>query len=193
MAEAIAIDPIDPAYGALAFVAEHGLSLRKACERSGINKGTLWLRLAEEPALLTQYARARELQAEHDASRIDDAAQELLDLARSGTQVDNGTVQAYARAIDALKWAAARKHPKVYGDRIDLTVERTTVVRVAISPALEQELRLLGARYARQALGSFSSPNTIDVHGEEVGQEQGQERVTPAAAAGAATPPHRGE
>ena len=118
--------PIDRALERIA----DGASVRAACDNVGLNKGWLWQRMEREPELATRYARAREMQAESDAAEIDETVRKLLALADAGP-VDNGTVSAYARAIDALKWTAARKHPRVYGDRIE--VAGRTEVAVTIS------------------------------------------------------------
>lgn len=69
-----------------------------------------WLRQNE--AFQANYARAREDQADADADAINDIA----------TRVIDGTVghQEARVAIDALKWTAGRRKPKVYGDRASL-------------------------------------------------------------------------
>jgi hypothetical protein len=68
----------------------------------------LWLRTYDE--FSTQYARAREEQAD----AMDD---EILDTARSTT---NENAQAARVQIDAFKWRAARLAPKKYGDKLDI-------------------------------------------------------------------------
>lgn len=67
-----------------------------------------WLRT--NPSFAAMYARAREDQADHDADKIGDIAE----------QVVKGTVdpQSARVAIDAYKWAAGKRKPRVYGDRI---------------------------------------------------------------------------
>lgn len=141
----------DPVIHALELIAD-GMSLRKACERVGMKRSTLWDRTLD-PTYSGHYARARELQAEADAAKIDETATKLLTLADAGP-VDNGTVQAYARAIDALKWAAARKHPKVYGDRIEVEQKRDVTVTVVLGAASPNTHTL--------ALPNTTSPNTIE-------------------------------
>ena len=67
-----------------------------------------WLRT--NPSFAAMYARAREDQADHDADKIGDIAE----------QVVKGAVdpQSARVAIDAYKWAAGKRKPRVYGDRI---------------------------------------------------------------------------
>lgn len=60
-----------------------------------------------------QYARAREASADADADDIGDIGKRTL----SGEY----DPQAARVAIDALKWAAGKKKPKVYGDKLDLS------------------------------------------------------------------------
>ncbi len=67
-----------------------------------------WLR--EYPEFAANYARAREDQADNDADKIGDIAE----------QVVKGKIdpQAARVAIDAYKWAAGKRKPKVYGEKI---------------------------------------------------------------------------
>ena len=86
-----------------------GMSLRKACEIDGIPSTTTvmkWLREREDFA--AQYARAREVQAEHYAEDIVEIADTEPDAARARVRVD------------ARKWTAAKLLPKKYGDRVNL-------------------------------------------------------------------------
>jgi hypothetical protein len=59
------------------------------------------------------YAGAREDQADFNAEKIEEIAEKV----RKG-KIDPSAGRV---AIDALKWAAGRKKPSVYGDRIDVT------------------------------------------------------------------------
>lgn len=69
-----------------------------------------WLR--KHPEFAENYARAREDQADHDADKIGEIAEEV----RKG-KVDPNSARV---AIDAYKWAAGKRKPKVYGDKIAL-------------------------------------------------------------------------
>ena len=109
-----------------------GKSLREAQKVSGISPWALLKRCDNDPELAQQYARARELQAAADASEIDAVIRELLHLARNEPdKLTMPMVNAYRAAADKLQWTAARKHPKVYGDKLDITTEqRNTLVIV---------------------------------------------------------------
>jgi hypothetical protein len=65
--------------------------------------------LNEKPDFVTQYARAREDQAEAHADRIIEIA-------------DDKTIDANHKRImvDARKWVASKLKPKRYGDKLDL-------------------------------------------------------------------------
>lgn len=69
-----------------------------------------WLRTNPEFAAL--YVRAREDQADHDADKIGDIAE----------AVALGKIEPNAArvAIDAYKWAAGKRKPRVYGDKLAL-------------------------------------------------------------------------
>lgn len=67
-----------------------------------------WLRT--NPSFAAMYARAREDQADHDADKIGDIAEQVV-----AGKVDP---QAARVAIDAYKWAAGKRKPRVYGEKI---------------------------------------------------------------------------
>ena len=95
-----------------------GRSLRSVCDDDDMPAmGTVFRWLHAQPSFREQYARAREAQAIADAERIDEAALTLLDAGGSG-EITHERIGAYRTAIDALKWSAARKHPRVYGDKV---------------------------------------------------------------------------
>ena len=68
--------------------------------------------LDADPVLVDRYARAREASADADADRVKDVADRTL----SGEY----DPQAARVAIDALKWSAGKRKPKVYGDKLEL-------------------------------------------------------------------------
>ena len=68
--------------------------------------------LDADPVLVDRYARAREASADADADRVKDVADRTL----SGEY----DPQAARVAIDALKWSAGKRKPKVYGDKLDV-------------------------------------------------------------------------
>ena len=109
-----------------------------------------WLRQYSEFA--ANYARAREDQADHDADKIGEIAEEV----RKGKLDPN----AARVAIDAYKWAAGKRKPKVYGGAVkssegggavlaiggaaDMEPIRTTT-QLDVSNLSLEELDVLGA------------------------------------------------
>ena len=113
-------------------IAEGG-TLRSAADLIGVDQSTItrWLQDESRTEFRTQYAHAREAQA-------DAFADEIVDVAR-----DKVRDPAQARVlIDALKWAAGKRKPKVYGDKVVLggdpdapvSVKIEAVHRVIIDP-----------------------------------------------------------
>ena len=87
-----------------------GRSLASLCREHKIGYSTVvtWLRVNDE--FQANYARAREDQADADADAVGDIAARVL----SG-EIDPAAARV---AIDALKWAAGKRKPKVYGDKV---------------------------------------------------------------------------
>jgi hypothetical protein len=83
-----------------------GESLRRICEDPGLpNRSTVHEWLRREPVFSDQYARARELQADHYAD-------EIIEIADTEPNPQRARVR-----IDARKWTAAKLRPKKYGNR----------------------------------------------------------------------------
>jgi Bacteriophage Sf6, terminase small subunit-like len=92
-----------------------GETLRSICGLDRMPAHTTILRwLRENEVFRTQYARAREDQA-------DALADEMLDAARSATNQD---ANAKRVLVDTLKWRAGKLRPKVYGDRMRIETEK---------------------------------------------------------------------
>lgn len=88
-----------------------GKSLRRICQAKAMPSVTTvmkWLR--EDPDFASQYARAREEQA-------DGYADELIDLAKKANE-DNA--QAIRVRADIIKWVCSKLKPRKYGDRLEL-------------------------------------------------------------------------
>lgn len=89
-----------------------GESLRAICEEPDMPARVNVIRwLEKDEALRNQYARARELQADHEFDEI----KAIADLA------DPEDVNVARLRIDARKWRAGKLRPKVYGDKVDLS------------------------------------------------------------------------
>lgn len=85
-----------------------GLTLRQIAHVFGVSSSTIiaWVTLNE--VVSEQYARAREMASDLFENDIYDAAM----------AVTPDTATADRVKIDALKWIAARRAPKRYGDRV---------------------------------------------------------------------------
>jgi hypothetical protein len=136
-------------------IAEGG-SLRAFCGRPGKpQKRTVLRWLRENEVFRTQYARAREDQADHFVDEIqeiaDDARNDFMD-----RETRNGTIrildpEAVARSrlrVDARKWVAGKLRPKVYGD-----VEAQTPPRTEDSPFIELLKAITPKRGVKQIEG----------------------------------------
>ena len=109
-----------------------GLSLRKATAKHQTTAQTFLREVADNPALAEQYDRAR-------ASVIERLADEVLELADQPVpKLDNGAtdpglVRQRQLQVDTRKWFLSKLAPKIYGDRLDVSVTDT---RISISGAL---------------------------------------------------------
>jgi hypothetical protein len=72
--------------------------------------GTFFKWLEDDPSLQEQYRRARERAADADAEDVTDIAKRTL--------AGEYDPQSARVAIDALKWSAGKRKPKVYGDKV---------------------------------------------------------------------------
>lgn len=111
-----------------------GESLNKICKSDGMPEMGTFIGWAVDnrDGLSQKYARAREIQAELFAQKIEAVAQTLPEFATS-TKAD-GTVEKrrdpahvawQKNQIDALKWIACKLRPKVYGDKLAVEGELT--------------------------------------------------------------------
>lgn len=111
-----------------------GESLREICNGKGMPSPALvckWAATIE--SFREQYARAREQQGDSDADRVTEVANQVL----TGKLDPN----AARVAIDALKWSAAKRKPKVYGDKVEVTGRMTleSLVLASMKPATPAE------------------------------------------------------
>lgn len=106
----------------------NGESLTAICKDDGFpakNEVLKWL--FNEPEFATQYAHAREAQAEHYLDEIiqiaDDSVLDTEINPESGNEVTNHDVIQRAKLrVDTRKWAMSKLAPKKYGDRTALDV-----------------------------------------------------------------------
>jgi hypothetical protein len=106
---------------------EAGKSMREVCRTDGMpDHGTIIRWMRDDPALATKYARARMAQADVLVGRME-AVEEA---------VSAGTMDSHAARVvlDSMRWRASKLAPKVYGDRLDVSVTDT---RISITGALQ--------------------------------------------------------
>lgn len=106
---------------------ETGKSMREVCRMDGMpDHGTVIRWMRDDAGLATKYARARMAQADVLFDRME-AVEEA---------VSAGTMDSHAARVvlDSMRWRASKLAPKVYGDRLDVSVSDT---RISISGALQ--------------------------------------------------------
>jgi hypothetical protein len=103
-----------------------GRSLRQVCGDEGMpNFRTVQRWIVSDGSFAVKYARARTAQADTLFDRME-AVEE---------SVANGTMDSHAARVvlDSMRWRASKLAPKVYGDRLDVSVSDN---RISISGAL---------------------------------------------------------
>ena len=97
-------------------------TLHTLCHEPGMpSKTTVYRWLATHADFRDKYARAKEASADEAADQVIAVANQVRD---GDLEPDAGRV-----VIDALKWAAGKRKPKVYGDRIQSDVNVTVTLR----------------------------------------------------------------
>ena len=129
-----------------------GESLRTICDTEGYpDRRTVfrWLADPEHEAFRRQYALAREASADADDDDIRDIAK----------RVEDGKLdpQAARVAIDAKKWSAGKRKPKVYGDSSTLKHTGADGGPVQFANMTEAEI---DARLAALAGGTVPASST---------------------------------
>lgn len=106
-----------------------GMTIRKIVELPGMpSNGTVFNWLHRQPEFMEQYARARETSAHAFAERVAEIGEDVY----AGGSL---TPDAARVAIDAAKWTAGRRLPKVYGDKLqtDTTVHAGSGLAAALA------------------------------------------------------------
>jgi hypothetical protein len=83
-----------------------------------VTRRTILRWLAENEEFRKQYARAHEMQGDRDADTIREITRRVIGPLKPD-ELPIGAQEARI-AIDALKWSAGKRKPKVYGDKIDI-------------------------------------------------------------------------
>jgi hypothetical protein len=125
-------EPFDDKKARFVQIIADGGTLRGSAAELGTSTTTLKRWLREDEDLRAHYACAREDQA-------DSFADEIIETSRDASLDPNDR----RVRIDALKWAAGKRKPKVYGDKVVLggdpdapvSVKIEAVHRVIVDPA----------------------------------------------------------
>lgn len=99
-----------------------GESVAEICKPKGMpGERTVytWLREDTHKGFREQYTRAREEQGDYFADRIGKIAGELEDA------ITHVEVEGKRAAVDAYKWLAGKRAPKVYGDLSKIELEHS--------------------------------------------------------------------
>jgi hypothetical protein len=104
-----------------------GRSLRQVCKDDGMPHFATVLRwITADGQFATKYARARTAQADTLFDRMEEVEE----------SVANGSMDSHAARVvlDSMRWRASKLAPKIYGDRLDVSVTDT---RISITGALQ--------------------------------------------------------
>jgi hypothetical protein len=117
-----------------------GQSLMGAVKAMGIPYATVKHQLRHSEALKKQYYSAIEERGDYLADELVDLSDEMPP-ADLDPQLINAWVNRQRLRIDARKWTASKLRPKVWGDKIDVSVTHT---QISINEALRSaESRLI--------------------------------------------------
>lgn len=97
----------DDAESAILEIIRNGGTLDEAAEAAKVNARTVLRWLEADDEFRRKYAQAREDQGDWFADKIASIA---LDPAREGSDI--------TARVNALKWLAGKRKPKVYGDKV---------------------------------------------------------------------------
>lgn len=103
-----------------------GETLRQICRDEGMpDKSTVLRWLASNAEFCDQYARAREIQADHWADEVveiaDDGSNDWMERetkAGTITVVDHENINRSRLRVDTRKWLMTKAAPKKYGDKV---------------------------------------------------------------------------
>lgn len=112
-------------------------SVAEACREVGLAESTFFRWLASDKDVWEHYARAREILAFKGETELEQVNRDLRNTLLEPQQ---------ARVIaDNIKWLMGRRHPKVYGDKLQTEnrTEHSGSIGVNITVGSEQDAELL--------------------------------------------------
>lgn len=102
-----------------------GGSLRGACKENGIDPATFLTWTVKDATLAKRYALARMSQAAVHADEIleiaDDRGDDWVQDKDGNWKPDYDHIQRSRLRVDSRKWIAAKLHPALYGDKVEIT------------------------------------------------------------------------
>ena len=110
-----------------------GASLTTAIKEPGISYSHAQRLIDADPALSEAYETAKKTRASRMAEEIIELADAPIPEHLQGVEISAWVAQKRLQ-VDARKWVAAKLHPKVYGDKIDVSVRDD---RISVIDALE--------------------------------------------------------
>ena len=122
-----------------------GRTVTQACDAIGIDKSTIYRWLKVHLDFRDKYARAREEAAHANADDVQEVAARVLN---NTLEPDRGRV-----VIDALKWTAGKRKPKVYGDRQIVDLGDDTLRQLSDERVDSRILELIGKTGASKPTG----------------------------------------
>ena len=124
---AYAIEEVTEIQDRLVAEIQTGRSLRQVCKDEGMpDFRTVQRWIVSDGSFAVKYARARMAQADTLFDRMEEVEE----------AVSAGTMDSHAARVvlDSMRWRASKLAPKVYGDRLDVSV---TDNRISITGALQ--------------------------------------------------------
>ena len=110
-----------------------GSSLTTALKETGLSYTHAYRLMDADPKLAEAYERAKKDRASRMAEEIIELADAPIPEHLQGVEISAWVAQKRLQ-VDARKWVAAKLHPKVYGDKIDVSVRDD---RISVIDALE--------------------------------------------------------
>ena len=110
-----------------------GSSLTTALKETGLSYTHAYRLMDADPKLAEAYERAKKDRASRMAEEIIELADAPIPEHLQGVEI-SAWVNQKRLQVDARKWVAAKLHPKVYGDKIDVSVRDE---RISVLDALE--------------------------------------------------------
>ena len=115
-----------------------GASLKSALRQLNPSPSYAWAKktLRNDPELHSQYREAQQDRADRLAEQIIELADTPMPEGLEGKE-RSAWVQHLRDQIDSRKWVAAKLHPRIYGERLDVSMTETRIIDVPKSPLVD--------------------------------------------------------